>query len=293
MLLNIRYYVIMITSVFLALGIGIVIGFSLDGQEIFVQQQQGLIGELEQRFTELKNENTSLKSMVDLKEKELNSHRDFADEVFLKLVEGCLSGITVAVIECDDELVDTKVIDTLMDTGANVTSVTHITKGYIEQNPRLIIELKENLDEFVEDAYMHSYISKRLVNAIVTGRDKLFAEQMKDLGVIEVSGGYDVGVDYFILSGGGREENRERVEKIYMPIINAIKDSNIPLVGVERTDCEQSGIRFYKSLKISTVDNIDSIIGRYSLVKVLQGNEGHYGVKDTADMLIPAENTAR
>lgn len=65
MVINIKYYVIMSASIFLALGVGIFIGFSLDGQEIFVEQQQGLITELEQRFLDLKQQNTMIETMME------------------------------------------------------------------------------------------------------------------------------------------------------------------------------------------------------------------------------------
>ena len=64
MVINIKYYVIMSASIFLALGVGIFIGFSLDGQEIFVEQQQGLITELEQRFLDLQ-QNTMIETMME------------------------------------------------------------------------------------------------------------------------------------------------------------------------------------------------------------------------------------
>jgi len=47
MFVNIRYLVITLISVFIALGIGILIGFQLDSNDIILQQQQELITSLE------------------------------------------------------------------------------------------------------------------------------------------------------------------------------------------------------------------------------------------------------
>lgn len=130
--MSMRYYLITIASIFLALGIGIFIGFTLDGQEIFVEQQQSLISELEYRFSELKNENASMKKIVDAKEEELMLHREFINQVFPRLVEGRLVGQNVAIVESSDEFIYTGLITSLKRAGANVVSVTFIKDGFIK-----------------------------------------------------------------------------------------------------------------------------------------------------------------
>ncbi len=287
MIINIRYYVVMMASVFLALGVGIFIGFTLDGQEIFVEHQQGLISELELRFVELKQENGSLQSMVDLKEKELLMHRDLAGRILPALIKDSLAGLKIAIIQSNNESVYTGMMNSLNKAGAVVTSTTFIGKEYMSQNPQKTLVLRDSLDEFVESSDLCPYVSGRLVNAILTGGDEKFIGQLKDLGMIDVSGEYNGEVDYFILAGDSFAGEPDLMERLEIPIINAIKNCNIPVVGVEKTSCKQSCIKHYKDFKISSVDNIDNIIGQYSLIKVLQGNEGHYGVKDTADALIP------
>ncbi len=58
--------------------------------------------------------------------------------------------------------------------------------------------------------------------------------------------------------------------------------------GVERSDSAPSQIRFYQTLGIPTVDNVNQYSGRYALVQVLAGDAaGDYGYKKTADATIP------
>jgi hypothetical protein len=147
--------------------------------------------------------------------------------------------------------------------------------------------LRENLDEFVEEDQLHQYTCRRLVNAIITGGDQDFVRRMKELGVIEVSGAYSGEVDYFILAGEGFAAGPSTATEPGAFIIEAIKRSNIPAVGVEKSDCGKTSIPQYRDARISSVDNVDSIIGQYSLIRVLQGCTGHYGLKDTAQALIP------
>jgi hypothetical protein len=291
MLLNIRYYILMITSVFLALGIGIIIGFSLDGQEIFVEQQQGLINELEQRFEEIRNENISLKTMTDIKDFELALYESFSKNIFSRLVKDCLCGLKVAVIDCGDTFTNIELVDTLELAGATVSSVTMLKEEFFNPDLQNVVVFNEGKDGPMENDQMYSCLSDRLVDAVVSGDDEGHARRMKELGFIKITGEYDSVVDYFIITGCFCKGNDNRAETAGISLLEAVKNSSIPVVGVEKSSCEESYITHYKTMEISSVDNIDSIIGRYSLVKVLQGSEGHYGVKDTADALVPGIDT--
>lgn len=293
MIINMRYYLITIAAIFLALGIGIFIGFTLDGQEIFMEQQQSLISELESRFVQLKKENMSMRSLLDEKEKELLLHRDFINQVFPRLVEGKLRGINIAIIESSDEFIYTGLITSLKKAGANVPSVTFIKKDFAEGNLEKMETIAQKYREAAQSEDLQKYIAKRLVNAILTGKDSEFVNLLRELGLIEVSGDYERPVDYFIIAGGSTVEKVGNADKIDIPMIEAIKSSNIPVVGVEKSNCIESYIPYYKKMKISTVDNIDSIIGQYSLIMILQGNEGHFGVKETADALTPDDYSIR
>ena len=61
-----------------------------------------------------------------------------------------------------------------------------------------------------------------------------------------------------------------------------------PTVGVERSDSESSSIIFYDGRGVPTVDSIDLVSGRVAMVYALGGEvSGNFGVKDTADSLLP------
>lgn len=71
-------------------------------------------------------------------------------------------------------------------------------------------------------------------------------------------------------------------------VIEGLAAARRRVAGVERADASPSQIRFYKSLGIPTVDNVNEYPGRYSLVQELAGNTtGDYGVKKSADAPFP------
>ena len=46
-------------------------------------------------------------------------------------------------------------------------------------------------------------------------------------------------------------------------------------------------MEYYQKQGISTVDNVDTIIGQISLALIMTGQEGNYGIKEGADALMP------
>ncbi len=61
MILDIRYHIFTITAIFASLGLGILIGTSLIGDETLVREQQRMIKEIGQDINNLKTTNSKLK----------------------------------------------------------------------------------------------------------------------------------------------------------------------------------------------------------------------------------------
>src|SRR5699024_5628329 len=113
-------------------------------------------------------------------------------------------------------------------------------------------------------------------------------ESLEEIGIISLDGDYNSNIDYFIVAGGGTSEDEENmIEKIDLPLIDAIKEYIIPVVGIEHSEVENSYIGNYKSEDISTIDNVDTIMGQYSLIEVIDGENGNYGIKESAKDLTP------
>ena len=62
----------------------------------------------------------------------------------------------------------------------------------------------------------------------------------------------------------------------------------VPVVGVELSNTEPSQVSWYKSVGISSVDDLDMPAGQTALDYALAGAQGAFGTKSTADSLLPA-----
>jgi hypothetical protein len=63
--------------------------------------------------------------------------------------------------------------------------------------------------------------------------------------------------------------------------------AGVPAVGVELSNTEPSQVPWYKSQDISSVDDLDALAGQAALIYALAGARGAYGIKSTADSLLP------
>jgi len=71
-------------------------------------------------------------------------------------------------------------------------------------------------------------------------------------------------------------------------LINGVAAVGVPTVGVELTGTEPSQVPWYKSKNLSSVDDLDAPAGQAALVYALAGAHGAFGVKPTADSLLPS-----
>jgi hypothetical protein len=77
------------------------------------------------------------------------------------------------------------------------------------------------------------------------------------------------------------------VEDLEAGLLRGLQDAGVRVVGAERTDADPSSMEYFASQGLATVDNIDELPGKVALVLALDGADGDFGVKDTADSLLP------
>ena len=62
--------------------------------------------------------------------------------------------------------------------------------------------------------------------------------------------------------------------------IELCKENNIPIIIIENQETNIIDIAQYKKQGISTVDHVDTLYGKLSLISLLYGNTGNYGFKE-------------
>ena len=291
MIIDLRYHVASLVAVFLALGLGIIIGINL-GKTINLQFEKQL-GQLEVTYQKIREDQKILQASLQAKDNEIEIAKQFQKAIVPNLIANKLVGKRIAIIRTNDSInfrYAKQLVTLLRQAGAEVTSVTTFPKAISLNDPAFRKELLNAFDLPGSDDYtLLAAINQRVVKSIVKGQSnpQLFYLQNKDL--VRLWGDYNRGyVDTLIFLGGGMTLESNLAKEIDLPLLEAARKSEAKVVGVEPSFAPESYMRLYQSKCQITVDNIDTSAGEATLVYLLaSGRRGHYGIKDTARALIP------
>jgi len=290
-LTNIKYYVLTVVSIFLALAIGIYIGFMFDAQDILMSQKEDIVAQLEERFDYLEEENRTVREEISKVTKENEIMKEFSKVIYGDVIKNKLIGLKIAIIETSEDYIYKGISQTLESAGAEVVSITTI-KNNFNSDPDLI---KKTYEIIMEEEVLDNNVFKKAIDKIteeiITGEDNKIIEAFKMEGLIETIGEYNTPIDYIVIAGGKKEKDDTRFEIIDKRIIDVCKRLNIPIIGIEKENVNFSYVDKYKNNRISSVDNVDTIIGKIALVLAMDGRPGNYGVKSSAESLIPNLNS--
>ena len=114
MLIDYRHHIFTLVAIFLALGLGVLIGGALFAEDSLVKSQAELVNRLEHDFNNLRAENRKLVQSVNLLRSELNLEKQFADWILPWSIEGKLAGETFTLINLEQKTIDRKSITELV-----------------------------------------------------------------------------------------------------------------------------------------------------------------------------------
>ena len=290
--INIKYYIISIAAIFISLGIGIFVGSNMNGQELYLKQQQALVDSLENRFTEFKRDKENLEQDIQNLNIEKERLSVFVGNMFYEIVHDKLEGLNIGIIETTNYYFYDDIKDTLKLSGASVPAhVRYMDKIYNATGEQLqeindlaetVLEKNEDLIDFINDEIINSFISKDVNDTLKFLIENEYIQYNHDFGESE-----DLNMDNIVIAGGNIRNPGYNAEQLNVNLIKKLQEQQFNVIGVEKLDIEQSHIHAFKESNISTVDNIDSRMGKISLVYLLEGAQGHYGEKLTADSLAP------
>ena len=86
---------------------------------------------------------------------------------------------------------------------------------------------------------------------------------------------------------GMTAEQSEAAARFEAGLISGVTAAGVPVVGVELSNGEVSQVSWYKEHNLSSVDDVDAAAGQTALAYALAGDHGTFGVKPTADSLLP------
>lgn len=248
MSLDPRSQALSLVGVFLALGVGILIGASMLGQSFLTDRQQGMIQDLEESFAELRLLTVEQSGEIQRLSDALRAQEGFGQAVMEVLVAGALEGTRVLVVEMEGTIPE-GVMRALDLAGANVIArvslgdggalhdLTALGKTLAEPaNPsalRYLSGLAARGDTFMRGLFLPPEVAVIWVS-----------QEAQPLGEVEA-----------LVEGLGSSGTRAVVVSPY-----------------------RTGSALGRLKGTSTVDCGDMALGQVAMVFLLEGAEGHYGL---------------
>lgn len=286
--LDFRYYISSLAAIFLALGIGIVIGGALMNTGHLSERQEQLIINLEREFDQLRTDKKNLQTGLMEREMELEVLRQFNREVLPLMVGGLLQDRKIGIIKTNPT-VPTALVSGLTSilklAGAQVPKVVDfkVWPNLAAENKVLAARLG-----FEGDALWLNHLLATLATEVISGQEGTLLATLQANSLIEVNAGGQTPLDTLILLGGSFEEKTNWADQIDLVLAKEAKRTGVMVAGVEPLNAKLSYIPKYKSSGLLTIDNIDTLPGQVALVLALAADaQGHFGVKETARNLLP------
>ncbi|MFZ5596605.1 MAG: copper transporter [Bacillota bacterium] len=283
MIINLKYHIASLAAVFLALGLGVLIGGAVPGDGVLVDEQQRITGKLEIQIEKLRQKNDILQSRIDTLESDNNIMGQFERQVLPVLVSGRLNGHSIGIIDTGGGDLAGELADSLTAAGSSVNCI--ISMGGLRQKDAM--EICGMLGwECPPDNTFLSRLSMEISRSIAEG-DCNIIDMLADAGVIKARVHPGSPVTDLVVIGGRGDKGQQKTFELDQDIVDCLGRRNISVYGVERSSDLYSSMEEYQRLGIATVDNIDTIAGQVALVYSISGQPGNYGIKPTARSLVP------
>jgi len=281
-----RYHLLSLVAVFLALGLGVLVGISLSSNGTIQSGQSVLVNDIQHDIEDLRAENNDLSH-------DRATNLRYQDDSFPFIVGGRLQGKRIAVVasaSAGDEI-QRKLTSAIHAGGGQVVSSTVLNPRF--DQAAMIAKIRTDMKSdplfaTVDDPSLPAVVAREFAREIGRGGGggKLIAA-MQGILVDSQNGSYDLPVDAVVVIDRADGNQAAAYADLEKNFLLDLKDLGTLTVGTETTDAPQSEIPLFQSVDISSVDNLDSRIGQVSLVYILSGEKGAFGIKPTADLLIP------
>lgn len=175
MIIDLKYHVASLVAVFLALGVGIIIGSTLIGESLVQNiqaQQDNIINKLEQDYLGLKGEVKFAQDEILLLQDTKQMYEKYMEETLSSVITGSLQGRKVAIIEAYLGETPESFVRNLKLAGAEVTSIIQLQDAFYELQIPDIKELAVFFQCSPDLDPIQTYLVEYFANIYVHGREK-------------------------------------------------------------------------------------------------------------------------
>lgn len=276
-----RYHATSLIAVFLALAIGILIGAEFGGDAL-TSTRKNLEASLVNNLQDARSKSDELNG-------ELGRSNEFADRVYPVLTRGRLEGRRIAIVALGGlPSEDTNAVEeALGPTGAKLVGVG-VVREPVDLNGLAADLAKTRFADVERNPDSLTALGAGVGRQLVLGgtlpevvRSHLFSRASGSFGAL----------DGVIVVRNQPQDlgpvQRATAATLESGLTSGITGTRIPAVGVETSTADASSISFFQANDLSSVDDVELTAGQVALVFSMLGAEGSFGIKGSADRLLP------
>ena len=278
-----RYHALSLAAVLFALAVGVLIGVAIGDSNLVSSAQDGIVHNLR---SEVRDSQRSLEQVGS----HLREQETLGNDLWPLAVHGLLSGRSVGLVFLggSSDQIDSLVRDGVAEAGGNVKAVVAVREP-LDTNGLAGQASGTRYAALAEDPTLVKQFGTRVGKQFVSGGQLLEHVHTKLLSSYDGELGKLEGVVVVRNEPQGMSpEAAKAVAEFQSGLIAGVASEGVPAVGVELSATEPSQVPWYKKENLASVDDLETIAGRAALALALAGDHGAYGVKSTADALLPS-----
>jgi hypothetical protein len=289
-----RYHALSLAAVLLALAVGIVIGVAIGDSNLVSSAKSGIVRDLSSEVGAAQRQTAQLRA-------QLSSEEAFTNALYPIAVHGLLSNRQVGLVFLGDvsDQIQGLVRDGVAQAGGSVVTVVALREppdlaGLARSASGTRYAALGEQPRSSERVQLVERFAQIVGRELATGGEAIPSSLLSRtrgplLSAFDGAPGRLEGVVVARAEPAGMApEAAQSASTLESGLVHGVTGARVPIVGVELSSTEPSQVPWYQSKGISSVDDLGTTAGKAALAYVLAGSRGSYGVKGTANALLPA-----
>jgi hypothetical protein len=277
-----RYHALSLAAVLFALTVGVLIGVAIGDSNLVSSAKDGIVQNLRSEVSGSQHKANELAA-------QLSSEETLAGDLYPISVHGLLTNKSVGLVflgESSDQI-DELVRNAVTQAGGSLNVVVAVREP-LDLQGLAAQATGTQYTALASNTTLVKEFGVRMGEQLVGGGQLLGRVRTRLLSSYDGEFGKLEGLVVMRSEPTGMSgEDMKLTGEFESGLIEGVSAVGVPAVGVELTSTEPSQIPWYKTENMASVDDLDMLAGQAALAFALAGDHGAYGVKATADSLLP------
>ena len=283
---DLRYHVASLAAVFLMLVVGILIGVGISGRGFVDDAERNRFNA---KIAGLEEQVDAANASADDFERRQQAAEDFVESAYPALAAKRLDGKKIAILVLGPVDPSVSAIERAVEEDAEgrVVRMRALELPLRLEPVEAALSAKPELGGYVGEDQLGN-LGRDLGRELAAGSETPLWDALEGELVEVREGGLSDPVDGVIVMRTAEPQAAE-TSRFLAGIYQGLGSAGVPVVGVEPTRVEQSAIPVFQRHQLSTVDGVDTPVGALAALLVLADPDaaGNYGLRDTADRILP------